>query len=256
MVSLRFTNVGVRYGRRDVLTGISTPELPGGSVTAVIGPNAAGKSSLFRRAAGLLKGPGEVSLRGASPDAICYMPQDTSANTVLTVYESVLLARKQNAGWSVAEADLVAVDSALERLRIRDLAFRGLGELSGGQRQLVSLAQTIVRDPAVILLDEPTSALDLHRQIEVVDLVRSLAVERGLCVLIALHDLSLAVRVADRVIVLADGRLHACGEVRQVITQSMLREVYRVDGRIRSEADGKLSIGILSAISPLRMAPA
>lgn len=249
MVSLRFTDVGVRYGRREVLAGITTPDLPGGSITAVIGPNAAGKSSLFRRAAGLVKGPGEVSLSGARPEAICYMPQDTAANTVLTVYESVLLARKQNAGWSVTEADLVAVDAALERLRIRDLAFRGLGELSGGQRQLVSLAQTIVRDPAVILLDEPTSALDLHRQIEVVDLVRTLALEEDLCVLIALHDLGLAARVADRVLVLTDGRLHACGDTKDVINEAMLRDVYRVDSRVRLEADGRLSIDIVSALS-------
>ena len=249
MVTLTLLDVGVRYGRRSVLAGITTPDLPGGSVTAVIGPNAAGKSSLFRRIAGLLDGPGEVRLVGARPEAVCYMPQDTGANTVLTVYESVLLARKQNAGWSVSEADLLAVDAALDRLRIRELAFRGLGELSGGQRQLVSLAQTIVRDRAVVLLDEPTSALDLHRQIEVVDLVRTLAVERGLCVLIALHDLGLAVRVADRVLVLAEGRLHASGETRQVITEAMLREVYRVDGRIRLDADGNLSIAIRSAIA-------
>jgi iron complex transport system ATP-binding protein len=249
MVSLRLLDVGVRYGRRTVLSGITTPELPGGSVTAVIGPNAAGKSSLFRRIAGLLSGPGEVRLDGAQPNAVCYMPQDTAANTVLTVYESVLLARKQNAGWSVTDADLVAVDAALARLRIRDLAFRGLGELSGGQRQLVSLAQTIVRDPAVVLLDEPTSALDLHRQIEVVDLVRSLAVERGIAVLVALHDLGLAARVADRVLVLAEGRLHACGETRTVINEAMLRQVYRVDSSIRLEADGRISIGIVSALS-------
>jgi iron complex transport system ATP-binding protein len=249
MVSLRFTDVGVRYGRREVLSGITTPDLPGGSVTAVIGPNAAGKSSLFRRAAGLLKGPGTVELRGARPEAICYMPQDTAANTVLTVYESVLLARKQNAGWSVAEADLVAVDAALERLRIRDLAFRGLGELSGGQRQLVSLAQTVVRDPAVILLDEPTSALDLHRQIEVVDLVRGLARERGICALVALHDLGLAARIADRVIVLAGGRMHACGATQDVIDEAMLRAVYRIDGRVSFDGGGRLSIDIRAALA-------
>ncbi len=177
------------------------------------------------------------------------MPQDTAANTVLTVYESVLLARKQRAGWSVGDADLVAVDAALDRLRIRDLAFRGLGELSGGQRQLVSLAQTIVRDPAVILLDEPTSALDLHRQIEVVDLVRGLARQRGIVALVAVHDLGLAARVADRVMVIAEGRLHACGETRAVIDETMLREVYKVDGEVRQDPDGRIAIAIRSALA-------
>ncbi|WP_181708177.1 ABC transporter ATP-binding protein [Chthonobacter rhizosphaerae] len=248
MVTLRLVDVGVRYGRRPVLSGITTPEIAGGTVTAVIGPNATGKSSLFRRIAGLLEGPGEVRVSDPRPDAVCYMPQDTAANTVLTVYESVLLARKQRTGWSVAERDLVAVDAALDRLRIRDLAFRGLGELSGGQRQLVSLAQTIVREPSVVLLDEPTSALDLHRQIEVVDLIRSLARERGLCALVALHDLALASRLADGVIVLSDGRMHACGPAREVITDHMLRTVYRVDGRVSQAPSGRLAIEIHGAL--------
>jgi iron complex transport system ATP-binding protein len=209
MVSLRLDGVGVSYGGRRVLEGVTTPVLAGGEVVAVVGPNAAGKSSLFRRIAGLIPGAGKVAIEGRSAVAgrsrltACYLPQDTAVNAVLTVYESILLAFKQGGSWSVSDDELKRIDQVLRELEIEDLAFRGLGELSGGQRQLVSIAQTLAREPDILLLDEPTSALDLHRQFEVLSLVRRLARERGMLVLISIHDLNQALRFADCVMVLA-----------------------------------------------------
>lgn len=235
VASLQLNDVGVRYGKREVLSGITTPILKGGEVTAVIGPNAAGKSSLFRRIAGLLGGPGDISIGGTPEQGtsrICYMPQDTSVNTVLTVYESVLLARKQGVDPRVSDADLEAVDEVLGSLRIESIAFKGLWELSGGQRQLVSLAQALVRDPEILLLDEPTSALDLHRQVEVLFLIQSLARTRQMCVILAIHDLNQVLRVADRVMVIDAGTMVRCGPAETVITPELLREIYKVEGRI------------------------
>jgi len=235
VATLQLNDVGVRYGRREILSGITTPALRGGEVTAVIGPNAAGKSSLFRRIAGLLDGPGDIAIDGVPEQGasrVCYMPQDTSVNTVLTVYESVLLARKQGTDPRVRDADLEAVDEILGSLRIESIAFKGLSELSGGQRQLVSLAQTLVRDPEILLLDEPTSALDLHRQVEVLALIQALARERQICVVLAIHDLNQVLRVADRVMVIDSGTMVRCGPAEAVITPELLREIYRVEGRI------------------------
>lgn len=236
VASLQLHQVGVRYGKQDVLSDVTTPLLKGGEVTAVIGPNAAGKSSLFRRIAGLLDGPGQIAvdlgMGQSSANGVCYMPQDTSVNTVLTVYESVLLARKQGRDRKVRDEDLEAVDAILEALRIEAIAFKGLCELSGGQRQLVSLAQTLVRDPKILLLDEPTSALDLNRQVEVLTLIRSLSRERDICVMLAIHDLNQVMRVADRVLVIDAGTMVTCGPVEEVITPALLRQVYKVDGRI------------------------
>jgi iron complex transport system ATP-binding protein len=160
------------------------------------------------------------------------MPQDTSVNTVLTVYESILLARKQGADRKVRDADLEAVDRILASLSIEAIAFRSLAELSGGQRQLVSLAQTLVREPEILLLDEPTSALDLHRQVEVLALIQDLAQRRGICVVLAIHDLNQVLRVADRVMVIDEGTMVRCGPVETVITPDLLRVIYKVDGRI------------------------
>ena len=240
MVSLALRNLKVSYGSRAVLRGVTLPELRGGEVTALLGPNAAGKSTLFRRIAGQLKGPGTVALDGRSldglppqhPDQPCYLPQDNAGIAVLTVFEAVLLAGKQGGGWSVSDAEADTVTRTLALLDIADLASRNLLELSGGQRQLVSLAQALVRQPRTLLLDEPTSALDLQRQVEVLDLLRRLARQRGVCVVIAIHDLNQALRFADQVAVLSGGRMAACGAPAAVLTPALLREVYGVEARL------------------------
>ncbi|TPW27896.1 ABC transporter ATP-binding protein [Martelella alba] len=234
MVELRLENIGARYGHRLAVSGITTPRLNGGEVVAVIGPNAAGKSTLFRRIAGLLHGPGVVHLHGSGKGkrTIGYMPQDISANAVLTVYESILLARKQGHGWAVHDEDLAMIDAVMTSLGIDDLAFRELSALSGGQRQLVSIAQTLAREPDILLMDEPTSALDLHRQIEVLELVRTEAKARGMLVMIAIHDLNQALHFADKALVIAGGKMHACGRVSDVVTADMLRMIYKVEARI------------------------
>ncbi len=241
MVAIRLEGLGARYGRAQVFEGITTDRLPGGELTAVIGPNAAGKSTLFKRIASLLSGPGTVHVEDVRPErrAVCYMPQDTGANAVLTVYESVLLAAKQGGGWRVADRDLRAIDRLLEDLRISDLAFRDLGALSGGQRQLVAIAQALVRRPEVLLMDEPTSALDLFRQIEVLDFMRRTAAGEGMAVLIALHDLNHALRYCTRTMVIADGRLVASGPTDEVITPAMLRDVYKVAARVECCSEGR-----------------
>ena len=240
MVSLVVRDLDVSYGRQAILHGATLPELRGGEVTALLGPNAAGKSTLFRRIVGQLKGPGTVALDGRAldslppqhPDQPCYLPQDNAANAVLTVFEAVLLAGKQGGGWTVSDAEADAVTRTLAMLDIGSLASRSLLELSGGQRQLVSLAQALVRQPRVLLLDEPTSALDLQRQVEVMDLLRRLAQQRGLCVVIAIHDLNQALRFADQVAVLGSGRIIACGVPAVVLTPALLRDVYGVEARL------------------------
>ncbi|MBD9491758.1 ABC transporter ATP-binding protein [Ensifer sp. ENS11] len=241
MVSLTLEKVGANYGRRTVLSDVNTGMLRGGGLTAVIGPNAAGKSTLFKRIAGLTSGPGTVRLSDAAkgPEGICYMPQDTGANAVLTVYESVLLSAKQGSGWKVKDGELAEIDRVLGELRIADLAFRGLGELSGGQRQLVSIAQALVRRPEVLLMDEPTSALDLFRQIEVLGFMKRLSAQSGMAVLIALHDLNHALRYCDDTIVISDGSVVASGRTHEVITADMLRSVYRVEARVEACSMGR-----------------
>lgn len=242
MVSLRLEAVAAGYGRKIVVSGVTTSTIEGGQIVAVIGPNAAGKSTLFKRIAGLIRGSGTVEVLNprAAGRTLSYMPQDISANAVLTVYESILLARKQGSGigWGVKDGDLGAIDEVIAALGIQPIAFRNLGELSGGQRQLVAIAQSLVRDPEILLMDEPTSALDLHRQVEVLGLMQQTARRRGMIVLIALHDLNQALRFADQTIVIVDGRMTAVGRSSEVINVDLLRDVYRVQARIENCSRG------------------
>jgi len=250
MVSLALKDVGATYGRTTVLSKVGMDTLRGGSMTAVIGPNAAGKSTLFKRIASLVSGPGLVQLSETErgPRTICYMPQDTGANTVLTVYESILLSAKQGGGWRVSDDELFEIDAILNALNIHHLAFRGLGELSGGQRQLVALAQALARKPEVLLMDEPTSALDLNRQIEVLGFISDLAKKSGMIVLIALHDLNHALRYCAHTLVIAGGEMIVSGETRSVITTAMLRDVYRIEARIEPCSLGRPMVIVDGAV--------
>lgn len=240
MVILSLHKVGARFGRREILNDITVPRLDGGSLTAVVGPNAAGKSTLFRRIAGVMRGSGQVRIEGAHRGGICYMPQDSTANAVLTVFESILLAARGGSGrWRVSDAELARIDQVMALLNIAPLALRNLGELSGGQRQLVSLAQVLIRDPDVLLMDEPTSALDLHRQIEVLELVGQLAARNGMVVMVALHDLNQALRYCAQTLVIAGGRLKAAGRTPEVVTEAMLASTYAIKARIEPCRQGR-----------------
>ncbi|MFW2541038.1 ABC transporter ATP-binding protein [Primorskyibacter sp. 2E107] len=233
MVSLALDKVGARYGRREILTNASTPAITGGVLTALVGANAAGKSTLFRRMAGQLRGSGAVHLTGAGPDDLRYMPQDTAMSAALTVYETIILALKQGrGGWRLSAAELAAVDDVLHRFGVAHLAERQLPELSGGQRQAVSIAQTLVTRPKVVLMDEPTSALDLYRQYEVLEALRHYAQETGAVVILALHDLNQVMRACTMVMALAEGRILATGPTLEVLTPKMISQLYGIDSRV------------------------
>ncbi|WP_417721536.1 ABC transporter ATP-binding protein [Salipiger sp.] len=233
MVSLALDRVGARYGRREILTDATVPAICGGTLTALVGANAAGKSTLFRRIAGQLRGGGLVRLVGAEEGDLRYMPQDTAMGAALTVYESVILALKQNGGgWRLSASELASVDDILNRFGVAHLAERQLTELSGGQRQAVSIAQTLVTRPRVVLMDEPTSALDLYRQYEVLESLRAYAEDTGAVMILALHDLNQVMRACTTVMALAGGRILASGPTLEVLTPAMIRDLYGIDSRV------------------------
>lgn len=239
MVSLQLHGVEARYGRKVIYADASTPEITGGHLTALVGANAAGKSTLFRRIAGQLAGGGEVRLTGAERHDLRYMPQDTGMNAALTVYESVILSLKQaRGGWRMGGAELAAVDAVLSSLKIGALSGRSLAELSGGQRQLVSIAQTMVTRPKVVLMDEPTSALDLYRQYEVLEYLRAYASDTGAVVILALHDLNQVMRACTMTIAVAGGRVIASGPTVETLRPDMIRALYGIEARVETCSRG------------------
>ena len=232
---LALKDVTVRYGAREVLHGVSLEAAPG-EMLAVLGANGSGKSTLLRAVAGLVRHGGSI---GGVAGKLGYMPQDNAARAALSAFEVVLLGRMRSLALRVAAPDLDAAAAAMAELGIGDLAGRRIGELSGGQRQLVFLAQVLAGDPRVLLLDEPTSALDIAHQLHVLDLLRAATRRRGLTSIAVLHDLNAAARFADRVALLQGGRLVAWGAPDAVLNQAALRQAFGAEVHIIAGPDGR-----------------
>jgi iron complex transport system ATP-binding protein len=248
-VKLTVEGLSVRYGATQAIAGVDVAAQPG-EVLAVIGPNGSGKSSLVKAIAGLVKHEGVVRFDGSPvrPERIGYMPQDIGARAALTVLEAVLLGRLGRLGLRVRPEDLAAVEAVLGELDLIPLASRYLGELSGGQRQLVFLAQALASEPSLLLLDEPISALDIRHQLEVMEIVLRMTKARGLTTLVILHDLNIAARFATAVMVMRKGRLVCHGKPTEVIDEGMVAAVFGVEAALSSAPDGRLIVTPLRAL--------
>lgn len=247
-MTLIIDKLTVSYGNRQVLHQVSTEALAPGSFIGLIGPNAAGKSTLFKALGGLVRArSGTMELDGKSLDAlsrterarqVVYMPQAYGCNAALTVFESVLLALKQEGGWRVGGDQIARVSATLDTLSIPHLSDRPIGALSGGQAQMVAVAQCLVRAPRLMLLDEPTSALDLHHQLSILTRIHEEARRGGMVVIAALHDLNLAAKFCDRLILLRDGHVVAEGETRKVLALPAIGETYQVTTSLETSRSG------------------
>ena len=240
-MSLELEQLYFAYGTRSVLRGVDA-RWDTGQMVGLLGPNGAGKSTLVTCVAQLRRYAGRVAFDGrAGRDLrgmIGYMPQGLPGDAALTALESVLTASRRGLTWHTSRADIDLAWTALDELGVAELADRPLGQLSGGQRQLVALAQTLVREPGLILLDEPTSALDLRRQVAVLSHVRRICHrDTGRLAVVALHDLNLAARFCDRLAVLGDGRILAEGPPAEVLRPDVIAEVYGL--RVRIVPDGE-----------------
>lgn len=249
---LNITNLTASYGKNTILTEISLDEVKPGELTAVIGPNGTGKSTFFKAISGLLKGSlGELTLNGEDLRAlssdllakkICYLPQSVNTTAALTAFEVVLLGLKFQSGWSVKGEDAEEVERIFKILDIEHLSDQYIGDLSGGQQQLIWIAQAIIRSPEMLLLDEPTSALDLQHQLAVMDLLKVLTIKRNIVTMVALHDLNLAARYADKILVIKDGKLRAYGVTRDIFKTDIINETYGVEVEVQTQASGDILV--------------
>ncbi|MFE2813459.1 ABC transporter ATP-binding protein [Streptomyces nigra] len=256
---LSATDVTVAYDGVDVVHSASLSLRPG-RVTVLVGPNGSGKSTLLRTVARLQR-PRTAALVVDGADGLALTPREFSRRVALltqgrptpsglTVRDVVEFGRYPHRGrWGGADPDgTAAVDRALALTGVEDLAGRGVEHLSGGQLQRVWLASCLAQETGVLLLDEPTTYLDLRYQIELLDLVRDLADDHGIAVGAVLHDLDQAAALADRVVLLHEGRVVADGTPDDVLTAERLTGVYGIrievgtdplTGRLRSRAIGR-----------------
>jgi iron complex transport system ATP-binding protein len=249
---IRVRGLSVRLDGTLILDGVDL-EVADGEWVTVIGPNGAGKSTLLRAVGGLVAYAGEVEL-GA--DQLAALKRRERARRIATVAQNpvvppgmrvldyVLLGRTPYIPPLGRESasDLSAVDDVLVLLDLTRFAGRKLDTLSGGERQRVFLARALAQTAPILLLDEPTSALDIGHQQEVLELVDRLRADRGLTVLATMHDLSTAGQYADRLVLLADGRVAASGTPREVLTVDLLAEHYRVRVKVIDGDQGPLVV--------------
>ena len=224
----------------------------------ILGPNGAGKSTLLKAIFGLLKYKGEIYYDNVNlskinfnkkTELISYLPQMDLNVSPLTVLEMVLLGRLPELHQKISDEDIKAVTEILKALNIEDLITKKFSELSGGQKKMVFIAQTLVRNPKLVLLDEPTNSLDLQKQLELCQFLQNFIELKKVDIVTVLHDINLAIRYADYIVILTnDGKLYDSGEARKVITEKMLREVYGVSGNVILDDENKPIISVKKSI--------
>ena len=237
--SLTIQNLSVALGGRTVIHHLSST-LEGGHLVALVGPNGVGKTTLLRAVAGLIPSNGAIHVNGSALSNLSlkaraknfgYLPQGHVVHWPLSVRDVVALGRYPHGATDpvrLPDIDAAAVSRAIKAADVTALADRRVTELSGGERSRVALARVLAVEAPVVLADEPTASLDPRYQLDIMNVLRSVA-NGGSLVIVVTHDLSLAARFADTVLVLSDGRLVAQGSPEHALSDTIMGDVFRVD---------------------------
>ncbi|WP_304855296.1 ABC transporter ATP-binding protein [uncultured Parasutterella sp.] len=249
MATLQIDSLSCAYKGKPVLNCVHA-EFSSGRLTAILGRNGAGKTTLIRCIAGLHDYCGEVRLTDKEKvldrSHIAYLPQLEKITSSLTAFETILLGLTKQLTWKVSQEQLQKVSDVIRELKLEALADTPVKSLSGGQKQLVFLAQAFVLEPKILLLDEPTSALDIRHQLVVMDTVAKYCKEKDAIALFVIHDLMLASRYSDSILFLHDGKVHALDRPENVLHSSVIDPIYQIESLIE-----KNSLG-LTTLTPIR----
>jgi iron complex transport system ATP-binding protein len=237
MIDIR--HITFAYQRSPVLRDVSF-HIQKGDFVSLVGSNGSGKSTLIKCLAGILKTQeGQLCIDGQPLGAyssnalariVSYVPQKEKGRTSSTVFDAVLTGRKPYMGWKPLPADFEKVADVLGLLHIEHLSMKKVNELSGGQQQIVTIARALAQEPQILLLDEPTANLDLKHQLEILELLKKLSTN-GITVVVAIHDINMAIRYTSHVVMLKEGEVFACGN-KDVITVENIESLYGVQVEI------------------------
>lgn len=236
-MKLKVNNIEFAYNSIPVLENISM-ELNCSEVLGIVGPNGTGKSTLIRCIDHILNPKrGSIFLdeqdiskmtRMEIARKIGYVPQSIEGVFPASVIDTVLMGRRPYLGWKSSKEDLDYVLEVLELLGLMEFSMRDINEISGGQQQKVLIARALAQKADLLLLDEPTSNLDIRHQLEVMEIMKNIVKNKGISAIMALHDLNLASRYADRIIMMKGGKIFAAGNPASVLTVENIKQVYGV----------------------------
>lgn len=250
-MSLKVNELHFSYKDNPVLKDVAF-SIKKGDYLAVLGTNGAGKSTLLKNLNDILSPDlGKVYLnnldtsnftRNDLAKSFAYVPQSHD-NDKITVFDAVLLGRKPYIKWDVSSNDLKLVEDTLELLDLTAFSMTYTDQLSGGELQKVVIARALVQQPEILLLDEPTSNLDLKNQIEVLELTKSIVNSQSLAAVVSIHDLNLALRYANKFLLLKDGKIYDFGD-KSIINSKSIKAVYGVDVVIEKYLDNLVVIPV------------
>lgn len=242
MVSLRVESLYFGYREREFLLKNVNVKVEAGEVVCLLGPNGSGKSTLIKCIGNILRpqkgkiliGDKDVQKIGGREIAkiIGYLPQTVNIVPPLTVSEVVMTGRLPYIAWSPTKVDLEKVRNVMEIFGVEKWAWKPVNELSGGERQKVFLAAVFAKEPEIVLLDEPTNNLDLKHQLEVMEIIRNYAISKKAAVLVVVHDINLAARYADRILLMNGGEIIAEGDKRKALTRENIKRVFDINAEI------------------------
>jgi iron complex transport system ATP-binding protein len=247
-LKLTINKLSFNYGTFQVLKGVEL-EMELGEMLSIVGPNGSGKSTLLRCINRILKPKQDTVLidgKDASRVSIKelskimgYVPQSSTSTFPFTVFDVVLMGRAPYISWNLSERDTEIVAEMLDFLGIGDLAMRHYNELSGGEQQKVIIARALAQQPQILLLDEPTSSLDIKHQMEILCILKSLAQSKERLVIVSMHDLNLASRFSDSMVMLKQGCIYAVGTPEDVLTEKNIEAVYGIKACVTTSVVGK-----------------
>jgi iron complex transport system ATP-binding protein len=255
LVKITIKDLSFSYGSRKILEDLNLV-VGDSEVLSLVGPNGSGKTTMIKCIDRILKPKGSILLNGGRDlqslsrqevaKYIGYVPQSTTSVLTTTVFDTILMGRKPHMGWRVQEEDIDKVVDIMKLLHVEEFALKDFSELSGGQKQRVLIARALAQEPEVLLLDEPTSNLDVKHQLEALDTVRSIVKRTEISAVMAIHDLNLAARYSDSLVMLKGGKVHAIGDPSTLLTRENIRAIFGVEAVVMRDLDRPYVVPIRS----------